>query len=430
MGNFTKDPAVYLQESIAKGYNRVRFQQGKPILDSEINLLSDLASPDRLASSFLGNGAPAGSDGFRLSDLNMANNDFTIAAGTYMVNGMIVELASPSTYQGQPVTENIGPIPTAQSNVYLHVFTSEIDATGDPDLNNSSDVGFETSVRDRIEWEVIVSTTPIEEVNHALLARIHPTGTPPIEDLRRTELTLSSLHDEIRDSRGTASSLAQRLDTSINEDGSLNADSVASPTIIVADGSSGQDTATGSGIKTDHIQDNAITANKIANEAVTLDKMDSSFLSSLFTKRGSGLYTFSQSDADGATRTITTTFRPRCLIFSGYIWTSFSGLGYRCGVCCGQALLRENGSIEALSTTLPYLIIYSSSERQYGYTLSLMAGARLINYTTTPYQDSNIQVAIDDVSDTSIRFRLNLSTPDGRDPIASFYLQQHILILG
>lgn len=46
-------------------------------------------------------------------------------------------------------------------------------------------------------------------------------------------------------------------------------DSILSQHIKEADGTSGQDTNTGSGIKTGHIQDGAVTTSKIADGAVT-----------------------------------------------------------------------------------------------------------------------------------------------------------------
>jgi len=49
-------------------------------------------------------------------------------------------------------------------------------------------------------------------------------------------------------------------------------DAVESKKLKVADGTSGQDTSTGSGVKTNHIQDDAITNSKIADESVTTVK--------------------------------------------------------------------------------------------------------------------------------------------------------------
>ena len=48
MGNYSQDPNTTLQASLTSGYCRVRFQQGKPVLDRELNLLGDLANPQRL----------------------------------------------------------------------------------------------------------------------------------------------------------------------------------------------------------------------------------------------------------------------------------------------------------------------------------------------------------------------------------------------
>ncbi|MBI4839159.1 MAG: hypothetical protein HY806_08500 [Nitrospirae bacterium] len=53
----------------------------------------------------------------------------------------------------------------------------------------------------------------------------------------------------------------------------INDDSVVSQHIREADGTSGQDTNSGSGIKTGHMQDNAVTTGKIAGGAVTTSKV-------------------------------------------------------------------------------------------------------------------------------------------------------------
>ena len=53
----------------------------------------------------------------------------------------------------------------------------------------------------------------------------------------------------------------------------LTNDSVLSQHIKEADGTTGQNTATGSGIKTGHIQDNAVTTSKIADGAITSGKI-------------------------------------------------------------------------------------------------------------------------------------------------------------
>ncbi len=220
MGNFSIDPQTVLQDALEKGYHRVRFQQGKPILDRELNLLEDLIGPQRLALHHLGNGVPEGSDGFRVSDLNVAANDFTIHAGRCLVSGYEVVLTENTTYQSQPHTENVSNLPAGRSNVYLRVFSSEVTGVQDSELQNSGDVGFETAVREKTEWEVLVTTSVISAPDHFLLAVID-TNAGSVEDRRRTGLTLSALRDEIATARGNQTTLSDRLDTSLKADGEL-----------------------------------------------------------------------------------------------------------------------------------------------------------------------------------------------------------------
>ena len=212
MGNYSSDPKTTLQSALDRGYSRVRFQQGKPILDRELNLVMDLASPERIAQQYLGDGVPAGSQGFQITGLNVGANDFNILPGNCLVNGRVVTLALPTTYKGQPHTTNVGPLPAGASNVYLRVFATEIAAAQDPGLNNAGDVGFETAIREKTDWEILVSGAPINAPGHLLLAVID-TGANSVTDKRRTGLTLSALGDEITIARGTEPSLSAKLKT-------------------------------------------------------------------------------------------------------------------------------------------------------------------------------------------------------------------------
>lgn len=69
MGDFSRDPRVRLQDSVGKQYVGVRLQQGVPILDADWNELEDLRRHEleTVGSWLLGNGAPSGSDGFRIA---------------------------------------------------------------------------------------------------------------------------------------------------------------------------------------------------------------------------------------------------------------------------------------------------------------------------------------------------------------------------
>jgi hypothetical protein len=190
MGNYSSDPNTTLQSALDRGYTRVRFQQGKPILDRELNLVADLAGTERLAQQYVGDGVPSGSLGFQITGLNVAGNDFNIMAGHCLVGGREAVLAQATTYKGQPNKAKVQPLPAGASNVYLHVFTTEIAAAQDPALTNSADVGFETAIREKTDWEVLVSAAPINAPGHMLLAIID-TGANSIADKRRVGLTVS-----------------------------------------------------------------------------------------------------------------------------------------------------------------------------------------------------------------------------------------------
>lgn len=230
MGNFSKKPQVELTNALDRGYCAVRFQQGKPVLDHELNLAADLVSPRRLAAAYFGNGVTAGTNGFFISNLQVGTNDFTIAAGRCLVNGLEATLLADTTYRTQPVKTNVAALPAGASNVYLHVFTREVNGAEDPGLLNPGDVNFETSVRDKVEWEVVVSTAALNAPDHFLLAVIN-TVSSTVNDRRRLNLALSSVRDEMDTARGSAATLTARLGASLSASGTLVANSVGSPQI-------------------------------------------------------------------------------------------------------------------------------------------------------------------------------------------------------
>ena len=274
MGNYSKDPQEVLDDALEKGYSRVRFQQGKPLIDRELNLLGDLASPQRIAKHHLGNGVPEGSDGFRISGVTPIN--FTIGAGRCLVNGYEIVLGEDTTYKTQPHNENAGPIPLNPNNVYLRVFTSEVNKDQDGELGNENDVGFETSVREKVEWEVLVTSDVIDTPDHFSLAVINGL-TSTAEDQRRTELTFSTIRDEIKRARGETNSLSERLDVSLTPDGTLNDNTVGSNQ-IQDNAISGQQIVDG-GVGTDELADNAVTREKLGHLAVGKSQIEAGSVS-------------------------------------------------------------------------------------------------------------------------------------------------------
>jgi hypothetical protein len=196
VGNFSKNPQQELTAALDRDYARVRFQQGKPALDRELNLAADLASPQRLAAAYVGNGVASAGNDFKILGLSVPQNDLAIGAGRALVNGLEAVLRANTTYRNQPIKTNVKPLPAGPSSVYLRVFTREVNGLEDGNLLNAGDVGFETAVRDKVEWEVIVSTAAINQPDHLLLAEINTTP-PQITDRRRTGVNAASLRDRL-----------------------------------------------------------------------------------------------------------------------------------------------------------------------------------------------------------------------------------------
>ncbi|MGB8508492.1 MAG: hypothetical protein WCD76_08800 [Pyrinomonadaceae bacterium] len=268
--SFSKDPAAMLQEALQKNYARVRFQQGKPVLDRELNLLGDLAGTNRLAEQYIGNGLPPGSKGFAVSNLSVPNNDFAIKAGRCLVGGYEVVLAADTTYKNQPVKAQVAALPGGASNVYLRVFLSPVTEADDASLANvgAGDIGFVTSVRERANWEVLVSVAAINATDHFLLATIN-TALNSVTDMRRAELSVAALKDEIKAARGSAPALGTRLDAAHAPDGSLKPNTVANAQL------------TANAVTFDKLADASITAVKIAPNAVS----ESSIVTGAVSKR-------------------------------------------------------------------------------------------------------------------------------------------------
>lgn len=250
MGNFSKSPQSELAAALDRDYCRVRFQQGKPALDRELNLAADLAAPQRLASRYCGNGIAGTGTDFAITNLNVGANDFTITAGRCLVDGLEAVLRADTTYRTQPNPGNVVPFPAGASNVYLRVFEREITDLDDPLLANPDDVTFETAVRSKVDWEVILSGPAITAPDHFLLA-VLTTAPAAIQDRRRTGLNVAAARDELAAARGSAATLAARLGAAHAPNGGLLANAVAAAQIAAA----------------------AVTADKIAPLAVTQDKI-------------------------------------------------------------------------------------------------------------------------------------------------------------
>jgi hypothetical protein len=192
MGNYSRDPNDELAYAIEKDYVRVRFQQGKPALDRELNLAADLADPRRLTSRYLGNGIAGRGSDFRIANVNVNSKDFELGEGRALVGGLEAVLRGPTTFQKLYPGAALPPLPF---RVYLKVGEREVNSAEDAVLANGGDVTFETAIRTRVDWRIIATTAVIDSADHLLLAEVAAGGA--VTDRRRLGLDLASTQDEV-----------------------------------------------------------------------------------------------------------------------------------------------------------------------------------------------------------------------------------------
>jgi len=221
MGNFSRDTftetniltnLLDLGAPVAdpRQYVGVRLQQGVPILDADWNELEDLRRLELMAlvRFFIGNGVPAGTQGFRITTSPNANS-FTIAGGVILMDGHMVINGSLTSYTAQPNAAGLPALTTPGADrvdlVYLDTFEIETNGiAGDPRLVNRL-IGIETAVRIERKWVVRVqenasdlSVVPkVAGHKYTALARLMRRGgnaliaADMIIDLRKTGITLA-----------------------------------------------------------------------------------------------------------------------------------------------------------------------------------------------------------------------------------------------
>ncbi len=224
MGNFSNNPALRLTESVGKSYVGVRMQQAVPVLDADWNLLEDLRRYEfeTVGSWFIGDGVPAGNDGFSVFAIATAN-DFGIRNGLIIISGKLTQNFDDTSYTTQPnfgarVTPPVTSLTTPPADksfiAYLDVWEHEIDSQQDPALIDSR-IGVETAVRLMRDWVVRVARIPEDipltpPAGHFFLhlAQINRQGAngnitvSMIQDLRQTQLSINR-KIEIRNGVGT-----------------------------------------------------------------------------------------------------------------------------------------------------------------------------------------------------------------------------------
>ena len=155
--DITRDLLPYAKMNQIRG---VYLQQGRVLLESEINLLGALRQEELriLAADLIG---PHGGNGFQLSAIDPAANDFNIGTGHYYVNGILCENVSASSrYRTQPyltVAEG-DKIPVGVHLAYLHVWQRQ---TLDDYWREKALNGLQTSIFLQTVWQI--KTLEVEE---------------------------------------------------------------------------------------------------------------------------------------------------------------------------------------------------------------------------------------------------------------------------
>jgi len=224
MADYSVTPLELLLASRQKHYVGLHIEQGVPVLDRDLNLLHDLVSATirEVVTRYIGNGTPAGADGFGIEALSAPGDqqNFRISAGTAgpgrcLVGGIEVGIpAQGKNYHDQAdvlaLTTPTGAQPDPRvDTVYLDVFLVEVDSQTDKDLGNAADVGVQTSVRLKPNWVVRVAEgvpvppAPGGHAFHALATLTRPRGNPAITasmitDKRQRDLTVSDIERRLR----------------------------------------------------------------------------------------------------------------------------------------------------------------------------------------------------------------------------------------
>jgi hypothetical protein len=423
MGNFSRDTFDTL-----KNYVSVRLQQGVPLVDADWNEMDDIRRYElrTFIKWFIGNGVPAGNDGFRIEFEPGSVTEFTIKAGICIVEGWEAINNTDLKYIDQPLYQNddlagkwgVAKIDTLSTSVpkrddlvYLDVWEREVTPLEDEGLVDLR-IGVETCVRLKREWVARVienspGTLPASPAGHVFypLALLHRVNNQVIVvDSRQTGLSLAGLETEISDARGMKANLGNRLDESLTKGGQLR--------------------------------------QKVVGREQLNDELAQSVLNALpaasydFKNRTTAEVTFSESNADGALQTITTGFKPRFVWAVGCCNTTLGGNDFGTN-SSGYADL-QLPFIQKCNGTNLYRISNIPYWRQTGYTTgstdNYLFYASFSDETQTVVSQGFLGVSIASVSLTGVTVRLTWQGPSTTttvlQKIAKFTLNLNLLLLG
>jgi microcystin-dependent protein len=141
-----------------KNYLMVLKERGVPLLDDEVNLIQEMTFTylRRLTLATLGDGCF--DLGFKIVERVGVANSFVVTAGRAVRDGWMVNCATNTNYESQPVAPPslVTPGVTRIDNVYLDIYYDEINGTEDA---NSIDptLGVQVGCRLKLNWRVLVA---------------------------------------------------------------------------------------------------------------------------------------------------------------------------------------------------------------------------------------------------------------------------------
>ena len=139
-----------------KRYSGVRLQQGRVQLDADWNEQVDIDAHLRETGvrDLVGPcGAPRQGGGFRITATE-DGRDLNISAGRFYVDGLLCELAAPTTYLRQPDLPEPAAAQAGVHFVYLDVWRHHVTALEDPAIRETALGGPDTATRTRTVCQV------------------------------------------------------------------------------------------------------------------------------------------------------------------------------------------------------------------------------------------------------------------------------------
>lgn len=154
----------------SKRQNKVVFQEKKPLLNYELNLVQEILNEKSINLSQVGTGDNYVGDSFTVYPSAMPNEIF-IRKGLYYHNGYPIELTEDIRINGLST-----PSSDRLDTIFAEWYLDEISGTDDPSIIDSN-LGFETSVQERIVLEIKIRENA-EDVSTSLDPAI-PTDVNP-----------------------------------------------------------------------------------------------------------------------------------------------------------------------------------------------------------------------------------------------------------